>query len=136
MAKAITDNNDPSKMFNVDVVAAVLMASGTTSLSMKQYEMMSALDGSRTASSFQHAFRAVLAKAKELKARVEDGETFEPVAPTPKRGTASPATPKKRKNGSDGDTTPAKKRATPKKKRAKTPSDSGDLPQDMEEFST
>jgi hypothetical protein len=87
MAKATAnDNNDPSKMYSTDVVAAVLAASGTTSLTMKQYEMMSALDGTRTASSFQHAFRAVLAKSKELKARVEGGEVFEPVAPTLKRG--------------------------------------------------
>jgi hypothetical protein len=87
MGKAAVDaNHDPSKMFSADVVAAVLLASGTTSLTMKQYEMMSALDGTRTASSFQHAFRAVLAKSKDLKARVEAGETFEPVQPALKRG--------------------------------------------------
>jgi hypothetical protein len=87
MAKtAVDNNNDASKMFSADVVAAVLAASGTTSLSMKQYEMMSALDGTRTASSFEHAFRAVMAKSKELRARFEAGETFEPVAPASKRG--------------------------------------------------
>jgi hypothetical protein len=86
MGKVTVDpSNDPSKMFSADVVAAVLTASGTTSLSMKQYEMMSALDGTRTASSFQHAFRAVLAKSKELKGRVENGEVFEPVPPASKR---------------------------------------------------
>jgi tryptophanase len=85
MAKA-ADNNDPAKMYSADVVAAVLTASGTTSLSMKQYELMSAMDGTRTASSFQHAFRAVLAKAKDLKTRVDNGEVFEPVQPTMKRG--------------------------------------------------
>jgi hypothetical protein len=85
MAKAAADNNDPAKMFSADVVAAVLMASGITSLSMKQYEMMSALDGTRTANGFQHAFRSVLAKSKELKARVESGEVFEPVPPSNKR---------------------------------------------------
>jgi hypothetical protein len=74
MAKtAVDNNNDASKMFSADVVAAVLAASGTTSLSMKQYEMMSALD-------------AVMAKSKELRARFEAGETFEPVAPASKRG--------------------------------------------------
>jgi hypothetical protein len=81
-----TDGGDASKMYSADVVAACLMASGTTSLSIKQYEMMSALDGTRTASSFQHSFRAVLAKSKELKARVDGGEVFEPVQPVPKRG--------------------------------------------------
>lgn len=90
MAKAAADNNDPSKMFSADVVAAVLAASGVTSLSMKQYEMMSAIDGSRTASSFQHTFRSIIAKSKELKKRVEDGEDFVPVAPGYKRGELQP----------------------------------------------
>jgi hypothetical protein len=48
---------------------------------------MSALDGTRTASSFEHTFRVVMAKSKELRARLEAGETFEPVAPASKRGT-------------------------------------------------
>jgi hypothetical protein len=86
MGKATADANDPTKMFSADVVAAVLMASGITSLSMKQYEMMSALDGTRTASGFQHAFRGVIAKSKDLKARVDAGEIFVPVPPTVKRG--------------------------------------------------
>jgi hypothetical protein len=87
MGKAAVDTNqDPTKMFSADVVAAVLLASGTTSLTMKQYEMMSALDGTRTASSFEHAFRTVLAKSKDLKARVEAGEAFKPVQPAIKRG--------------------------------------------------
>lgn len=76
-----------SKMYSADVVAAVLMATGTMSLSMKHYEIMSCLDGVKTASAFQHDFRSVLAKAKELKARIDKGETFEPVAPSTKRGT-------------------------------------------------
>jgi len=68
-------------MFSADVVAAVLCSTGTTSLSNKNYEMMSALDSKKTVSAFQHDFRTVLAKAKELKARVEHGEVFEPVPP-------------------------------------------------------
>lgn len=71
-------------MYSADVVAAVLCSTGTTSLSNKNYEMMSALDGKRTASAFQHDFRSVLAKAKELKARLDEGEGFEPVAPASK----------------------------------------------------
>ncbi|XPS70588.1 hypothetical protein M3J09_002797 [Ascochyta lentis] len=74
------------KTYSADVVAAVLMATGTTSLSMKHYEVMSSLDGVKTASAFQHDFRDVLAKAKELKARIDEGEVFEPVQPTKKRG--------------------------------------------------
>ena len=75
------------KVFTADVVAAVLCSTGTTSLSNKNYEMMSALDGVKTASGFQHDFRSVLAKAKELKARLESGEEFDPVPPGSKRGT-------------------------------------------------
>jgi hypothetical protein len=85
MGKIASDSTDGTKMFSADVVAAVLMASGTISLSTKQYEMMSALDGTRTASGFQHAFRSVIGKAKDLKARVDAGETFEPVQPTKSR---------------------------------------------------
>lgn len=76
-----------SKMYSVDVVAAVLTATGTTSLSMKHYEISSSLDGTKTASAFQHDFRSVLAKAKELKARIDNGDVFESVAPSTKRGT-------------------------------------------------
>lgn len=74
-------------MYSADVVAAVLMATGTTLLTMKNYEVMSAVDGVKTASAFQHDFRAVLAKAKELKARIDNGEVFKPVPPSTKRGT-------------------------------------------------
>jgi hypothetical protein len=154
MAKATTDNG-AQKMVPADCISVLLMALGSTSISKAQYEMMSALDGTRTASSFEHQFRTITARAKELKARADQGEKFEPVAPAPKRGmcscsrpflqpptdnvgggTASPATPRKRK-GTDGETSPAKKKATPKKKQTETPSDDDDgLPQNMEEFST
>ncbi|XPS70587.1 hypothetical protein M3J09_002797 [Ascochyta lentis] len=133
------------KTYSADVVAAVLMATGTTSLSMKHYEVMSSLDGVKTASAFQHDFRDVLAKAKELKARIDEGEVFEPVQPTKKRGgTATPASSKKRK-GDDADDTPTKKpkaAAKPRGKKAQaqtehpqTPqADDDDLPDDMEDF--
>jgi hypothetical protein len=75
-----------NKMFSGDVVAAILMANGCSSLSMRQYEMMSALDGKKTAFAFQHDFRCVNAKAKELKARVDAGEEFEPVKPGSGKG--------------------------------------------------
>lgn len=88
MPPKATANGDAKvgKTYSADVVAAVLMATGTTSLSMKHYELMSSLDGVKTASAFQHDFRTVLAKSKELKARVDSGEVFQPVAPTTKRG--------------------------------------------------
>jgi hypothetical protein len=75
------------KTYSADVIAAVLVATGTTSLSMRQYKIMSSLDGVKTASAFQHDFRPILAKAKELKALVAKGEAFEPVVPSTKRGT-------------------------------------------------
>jgi hypothetical protein len=78
-----------TKTFSADVVAAVLFSTGTTTISKKNFEMMSALDGTKTASGFEHDFRSVIAKAKELKARVESGEEFEPVQPTKKRGMLS-----------------------------------------------
>lgn len=93
MPPKATPNADSKtvKMYSADVVAAVLSVSGTTSLSMKQYELMSSVDGVKTASAFQHDFRAILAKAKELKSRFESGEVFEPVEPTAKRGKFSVA---------------------------------------------
>jgi hypothetical protein len=85
--KAATNGDRKTgKTFSTDVVAAVLMATGTTSLTLKNYELMSSLDGVKTATAIQHDFRAVLAKSKELKARVENGEIFEPVLPATKRG--------------------------------------------------
>jgi hypothetical protein len=83
--KAATDNKS-IKTYSADVVAALLVATGTTSLSMKNYELMSALDGVKTASAFQHDFRAIISKAKELKTRIDNGEEFEIVQPTAKRG--------------------------------------------------
>ncbi|PWO20286.1 Fungal-trans domain containing protein, partial [Pyrenophora tritici-repentis] len=115
------------KMYSADVVAAVLCSTGTTSLSNKNYEMMSALDGKKTASAFQHDFRAVIAKAKELKARVEEGEAFEPVAPASQRKgkklASTPTTPKKRKPTStspDSDSN-SNTNTPPPKKKTKTP---------------
>ena len=75
------------KMYSADFVAAVSAATSATSLSMKHYELMSSMDGVKTASAFQHDFRAILAELKELKALVDSGETFKPVAPSTKRGT-------------------------------------------------
>jgi hypothetical protein len=82
--KAATENGQ--KVVPADCVSVLLMAIGSTTISKAQYEMMSALDGTRTASSFEHQFRTITAKAKELKARAEQGEAFQPVAPSNKRG--------------------------------------------------
>ncbi|KAI4701382.1 hypothetical protein J4E81_003122 [Alternaria sp. BMP 2799] len=139
--KASTESGQ--KVVPADCVSVLLMAIGSTTISKAQYEMMSALDGTRTASSFEHQFRTITAKAKELKARAEQGETFQPVAPAKKGGQTTPATakstPKKRKDMSSGseDATPSKK-ATPRSrgKKAQTVEDTmeEDFPDDAEEF--
>ncbi|OAL07142.1 hypothetical protein IQ06DRAFT_372185 [Phaeosphaeriaceae sp. SRC1lsM3a] len=141
MAKAGADNSTAGqKMVPADCVSVLLMAIGNTSISKAQYNMMSALDGSRTASSFEHQFRSITSKAKELKTRVDNGEVFEPVLAISKRGTtsASPATPKKRKAaGTDTDGTPSKKKTPEKEAAAATQSPASradDLPLDMDEF--
>ena len=72
MAKATADSGQ--KMIAADCVAVLLMSH--PSIAKDMYEMMSAVDGTRTASSFEHQFRSVIARAKELKKRVDDGETF------------------------------------------------------------
>ncbi|KAI4648003.1 hypothetical protein J4E93_004414 [Alternaria ventricosa] len=141
--KVATENGQ--KVVPADCVSVLLMALGSTTISKAQYDMMSALDGTRTASSFEHQFRTITAKAKELKARAEQGETFQPVAPAKKGGQTTSGTPKaparKRKDMSSGseDATPSKKTKTPKPrgKKAQTPLEDAieeDFPDDAEEF--
>ena len=93
MAKGAEEAAGPKggqKTFTAEIVAVLLLAvkgSGTTpSISKQQYEMMSVLDGTRTADSFQHQLRAVTAKARELQARLDGGEKFEAVKAVKKRG--------------------------------------------------
>lgn len=93
MAKGAEEATGPKggqKTFTAETVAVLLLAvkgSGATpSISKQQYEMMSALDGTRTADSFQHQLRAVTAKARELQARLDGGEKFEAVKAAKKRG--------------------------------------------------
>jgi hypothetical protein len=61
-------------------VLAVMEAKGAT-LGNKAYDLMSELDGKRSASSFQHQFRAVKNRGKELVAALGDDA---PAAKTPK----------------------------------------------------
>ena len=87
MAKGTADSPKAQKMFSADIVAALLMSTGTTSITTKSLDLMSALDGVKTRDALQHDFRSVIAKSKELKARVDSGEVFEPVKSAKKRGT-------------------------------------------------
>jgi hypothetical protein len=77
------------KMFSENCFAVLLMTLGVTSITKAQYDMMSALDGTRTARAFQHQFRSVTARAKELKARIDAGETFSPVQPATAKATST-----------------------------------------------
>ncbi|UPX11597.1 uncharacterized protein EKO05_0002194 [Ascochyta rabiei] len=148
MGKATDSPAGGQKTIPADCVSVLLMALGCTGITKAQLEMMSALDGTRTANSFEHQFRSIMSKARELKKRVEDGEKFTPVQPGTKRGgTTTPATSKKRK-GDDADDTPTKKPKVAPKPRGKkaqaqaqaehlpTPQaeDDDDLPEDMEDF--
>ncbi|KAF2707926.1 hypothetical protein K504DRAFT_458407 [Pleomassaria siparia CBS 279.74] len=85
--KASADGAPTGKMFSADVVAALIMSFSATSITKQQYELMSSMDGVKTPSAFQHDFRSVLAKAKELKSRIDNGEVFAPVQ-TPARKVA------------------------------------------------
>lgn len=53
-------------------VLAVLESKGAT-LSGKAYDLMAQLDGKRTTAAFQHQFRAVKTRAKELAAQLDGG---------------------------------------------------------------
>lgn len=65
---------DPDS-FDFETMAVVLYAmleSGTV-LGSPHYEMMASVSGSRTKSSFEHQFRKVKARAKELQEQVKSG---------------------------------------------------------------
>ena len=66
----------------VAVLVATLLQSGTT-LSTKQYTEMARLDGKRTASSFDHAFRPVKQRAKALLAQSANVGAAATTTPTP-----------------------------------------------------
>ncbi|KAI8940427.1 hypothetical protein NX059_004115 [Plenodomus lindquistii] len=129
-----------------DCIAVLMATGGSTSISRAQYDMMSSINGERTASSFEHQFRHIIAKSKELKQRLQDGDEFPPVPPGKKGGAASgpatPATPNKRKPADNNSETPTKKpKATPRKKKTATPEEDGKddfqaegLPVDAREF--
>lgn len=130
MAKGVDDaagSKGGQKAFTTETVAVLLLAvkggNGTPSISKQQYEMMSALDGTRTADSFQHQLRAVTAKARELQARLDDGEKFEAVKATKKRGASTLDGSSPNGDASSATLTPAKKQRTlakPRAKKAKT----------------
>lgn len=88
---------DQSPTFTLDTVAvlvAALLAKGIT-LGMKDYEEMARLEPNRTASSFDHQFRKVKARAKEL-----SGSTSMGGAPATPKNSNTKTAGKAAKNGS------------------------------------
>ncbi|PSK55730.1 hypothetical protein B9Z65_4608 [Elsinoe australis] len=79
--------------FSFETVAAlccaILMHGGN--IGKQTYDMMSALDGKRTANGFQHQFRAVLKRAKELQKM--EGDDLKSVAAKPRANRESPKVP-------------------------------------------
>lgn len=71
------------------LVAAVIEAEGN--IGTKHYEMMAAVDNSRTASAYEHQFRKVKARAKELLAQ---------------KGVTTPSTPARKTTTKSKDGTP------------------------------
>ena len=66
-----------SQSFDFETIAVVLyaMLETGTGLGEKHYAMMSAIDGKRTKSAFEHQFRKVKARAKELQDQAKKGES-------------------------------------------------------------
>ena len=95
--------DDKTQTFSFETVAvlvATLISKGGT-LGMEDYKFMSSLDGTRGASSFDHQFRKVKARAQELKAKMDGGEVGTPVKKA--KGISKKATPgdgEKKKRGS------------------------------------
>jgi hypothetical protein len=80
-------------------VLAVMDAKGAT-LGTKAYELMATLDGNRSSSAFQHQFRAVKHRGKELASQL-GSDTATPTPKTPKTPkTAKPTTASAKKRNS------------------------------------
>jgi hypothetical protein len=95
--------NAEAQTFSFETMAcilAVMDAKGAT-LGTKAYELMATLDGNRSASAFQHQFRAVRHRGKELASDLS-GETATPTPKTPKstKTTKKPTTASAKKRNS------------------------------------
>lgn len=96
---------DSAQTFSFDTVAvlvATIIENGG-SLGAKEFKRMSALDGNRGEHGFNHMFRAVKARAKELSDQAKDSGEMTPVKKTKGAGGASAKT-------DEGANTGAKKR--------------------------
>lgn len=68
------------------------MNAGGVTLGAKHYGLMAKLDGERTASGFEHKFRAVKARGKELGAELNDGVSTPKTPKSGKKTTTSTGT--------------------------------------------
>lgn len=108
--KAAQDSS--AKTFSAEVVASIIAASGVV-IGNKQYAIMAQLDPSKTASGWDHAFRSVKQRAKEITTMMENGEL------------ADRSTPAKKAPAGEGQKTPAKRA---NKSNAEEVRDDGGLP--------
>lgn len=86
-----------NQTFSAETVACLLavMEKAGVSVGLKHYELMAKLDGNRTKSSFEHQFRKVKARGKELQGELSDVAT-PTKAGKAKNTTTTPSTGKKR----------------------------------------
>ena len=84
-----------AQTFTFDEVACMIAAMNTAGVALgaKHYGLMAKLDGTRTTSSFEHKFRAVKARGKQLATELNDGTA------TPKAADKT-KTPASKKRGS------------------------------------
>ncbi|KAJ9648362.1 hypothetical protein H2201_000517 [Coniosporium apollinis] len=82
--------------FSLDTLAVLMLALKEKSgkgLENAHYEMMSALDGTKTAESFKHQMRPVITRANELKTQRDGGGVFQGVKSGTKRAKAETESP-------------------------------------------
>jgi hypothetical protein len=80
-----------NQTFTFDEVACMIAAMNTAGvvLGAKHYGLMAKLDGHRTTSSFEHKFRAVKARGKELATELSDGTSTSKTPKTAKKTATS-----------------------------------------------
>jgi len=92
-AMAKDDANTSNQTFSFEVVACLLaaMAESGVTVGSKYYTVMSQIDPARSSSGYEHHFRKVKARAKEINDMIASGD-IKPAAVTPsKKGEGSKA---------------------------------------------
>lgn len=87
--KMAPKKDNSNKTFSFDEVAAMLAASNIT-IGAAHYKVMAKISGSRTESGFEHLFREVKARAKEIRTMMENGEMGDLGTKTPAKRSKSP----------------------------------------------